>query len=70
MNRYDSVEFHVAYQEEMKGDGHAILQARDWMKSEYLAILFGDDLYVRAIQASATEFTRPSTAPRWASERL
>jgi UTP--glucose-1-phosphate uridylyltransferase len=44
--RYDSVNFHVAYQEEMKGDGHAILQARDWVKSEYVGILFGDDLIV------------------------
>ncbi len=41
---YDSVRFHVAYQEEMKGDGHAILQARDWVDTETLAILFGDDL--------------------------
>lgn len=46
LSRYDSVQFHVVYQEEMKGDGHAILQAREWVKSEYVAILFGDDLIV------------------------
>lgn len=42
--KYDQVRFHVAYQEEMKGDGHAILQARDWVDSDTVAILFGDDL--------------------------
>jgi UTP--glucose-1-phosphate uridylyltransferase len=42
--RYHSVNFHVAYQEEMKGDGHAILHAADWVKSDAVAILFGDDL--------------------------
>lgn len=46
LSRYDSVNFHVAYQEQMKGDGHAILQARDWVKSDNVAILFGDDLIV------------------------
>ncbi len=46
LNRYDNVHFHVAYQEQMKGDGHAILQARDWVKSDNVAILFGDDLIV------------------------
>lgn len=46
LKRYDEVNFHVVYQEEMKGDGHAILQARDWVKSDRVAILFGDDLIV------------------------
>ncbi len=46
LHRYDSVRFHVVYQEEMKGDGHAILQARDWVRSDHVAILFGDDLIV------------------------
>ena len=44
LHRYASVHFHVVYQHDMKGDGHAILQAKDWMKSEPVAILFGDDL--------------------------
>ncbi len=44
LTRYDSVRFHVVYQEEMKGDGHAILQAKDWVESDRLAVLFGDDL--------------------------
>lgn len=44
--RYHDVNFHVAYQEEMLGDGHALLQARDWVKSENIAVLFGDDLIV------------------------
>lgn len=42
--RYHSVNFHVTYQEEMKGDGHALLQARDWIESSHVAVLFGDDL--------------------------
>ncbi len=44
--KYNSVNFHVVYQDEMKGDGHAILQARDWVTSDMVAILFGDDLIV------------------------
>lgn len=44
--KYDEVNFHVAYQEEMKGDGHAILQAADWVNSDTIAILFGDDLII------------------------
>jgi len=44
--RYDSVNFHVVYQEELHGDGHAILQAADWVKSDQVAVLFGDDLII------------------------
>lgn len=44
LTKYNQVRFHVAYQEEMKGDGHAILQAKDWVESEGIAILFGDDI--------------------------
>ena len=42
--RYDNVRFTTVYQEEQKGDGHAILQATDFVKSDQVAILFGDDL--------------------------
>jgi len=42
--KYNEIRFHVAYQEDMKGDGHAILQAEEWVDSDTLAILFGDDL--------------------------
>jgi len=48
LRRYDEVDFHVVYQEEQLGDGHAILQAADWVKSDTIAILFGDDLFVGA----------------------
>lgn len=44
LTKYNQIRFHVAYQEEMKGDGHAILQARDWVESDSIAILFGDDI--------------------------
>jgi UTP--glucose-1-phosphate uridylyltransferase len=44
LTKYNNVNFHIAYQEEMKGDGHAILQAKNWVKSDTIAILFGDDL--------------------------
>ncbi len=44
LRAYDNVKFHVVYQEEQKGDGHAVLQAKDWVTSETVAILFGDDL--------------------------
>ena len=46
LKRYDSVNFHTVYQDEQHGDGHAILQAADWVESEPVAILFGDDLFV------------------------
>ena len=46
--RYNSVQFSVRYQDEQKGDGHAILQAADFVESESVAILFGDDLFYGA----------------------
>lgn len=44
LQAYDHVKFHTVYQEEQRGDGHAILQAADWVHSDHVAILFGDDL--------------------------
>jgi UTP--glucose-1-phosphate uridylyltransferase len=44
LTKYNEVNFRVAYQDDMKGDGHAILQAKDWVSSDMLAILYGDDL--------------------------
>ena len=44
LRKYDEVRIHVAYQHEPHGDGHAILQAVDWVKGDVTAILFGDDL--------------------------
>lgn len=44
LTRYHEVNFHIVYQEEQLGDGHAVLQAVDWVKSDTIAILFGDDL--------------------------
>lgn len=43
--RYNNVRFHTVYQDEQLGDGHAILQAKDWVDSDYIAVLFGDDLF-------------------------
>ena len=48
MKRYDEVNFHVVYQEQQLGDGHAILQAADWVESDAVAVLFGDDLFAGA----------------------
>lgn len=45
LQRYDRAHFHVVYQEEQLGDGHAILQAADWVEGETVAVLFGDDLF-------------------------
>lgn len=45
LKKYDDADFHVVYQDEQHGDGHAILQASDWVKSDHVAILFGDDLF-------------------------
>lgn len=44
LTRYNEVHFHVVYQNEQHGDGHAIMQATDWVTSDSVAILFGDDL--------------------------
>ncbi len=44
LTKYDSVRFHTVYQHEMKGDGHALLQAAGWTESDTIAVLFGDDL--------------------------
>ena len=44
--RYDEVKFSHVYTTEQLGDGHAILQAADWVHSDQVAILFGDDLIV------------------------
>lgn len=49
--KYDNVRFTTVYQDEQKGDGHAILQATDWVNSTPIAVLFGDDLFVRADSA-------------------
>lgn len=45
LQRYDNVRIHIVYQEEQLGDGHAIMQARKWAKSDHIAVLFGDDLF-------------------------
>lgn len=44
LKKYDNVNITVVYQHEQHGDGHALLQARHWMKSDTVAVLFGDDL--------------------------
>ncbi len=44
LQKYDNVRFSHVYQDKQLGDGHAILQAKDWVASESVAILFGDDL--------------------------
>jgi len=46
LQKYDEVHIHTMYQHEQLGDGHAILQAADWVKSDHIAVLFGDDLIV------------------------
>lgn len=45
LKKYHDADFHVVYQDEQLGDGHAILQAADWVSSDTVAILFGDDLF-------------------------
>lgn len=44
LERYNEVRFTSVYQEEQKGDGHAIVQAAGWVSEPTIAILFGDDL--------------------------
>lgn len=44
LSRYHEVNFTTVYQKNMRGDGDAIAQARDFVTSDTMAILFGDDL--------------------------
>jgi UTP--glucose-1-phosphate uridylyltransferase len=44
LERYNEVRFTSVYQEEQKGDGHAIVQAAGWASEPTIAVLFGDDL--------------------------
>lgn len=60
LKHYEKARFDVVYQEQMLGDGHAILQAEKFVRSPMVAVLFGDDLFVgdkpglvQLIQASA-----------------
>lgn len=46
LQKYDHADFHVVYQEEQLGDGHAILQAKDWVNTDNVAVLFGDDIFM------------------------
>lgn len=48
LRKYDEVRVHVVYQQEQLGDGHAIMQAADWIQSDHVGILFGDDLIAQA----------------------
>lgn len=57
LKKYDEVRFHIVYQEEQLGDGHALLQATDWVKSETIAVLFGDDL-IAGNENGLTQLTR------------
>lgn len=53
LRRYDNVRIHVTLQEEQLGDGHAILQAKEWVESPMVAVLFGDDLITGAASGLA-----------------
>lgn len=46
LRKYDNVRFHTVYQDEIKGDGHALLRATEWRGEDPVAVLFGDDLIV------------------------
>ncbi len=48
LKKYDEADFHVVYQDQQLGDGHAILQAADWVNTDSVAVLFADDLFVGA----------------------
>ena len=45
-NLINKVTFHYCHQEEQKGDGHAILQAEQYIEDEPFAVLFGDDIVI------------------------
>ncbi|MBN1258353.1 UTP--glucose-1-phosphate uridylyltransferase [Candidatus Peregrinibacteria bacterium] len=44
--------FHYVYQDEPKGDGHAILCAEKWVGDEPFLVLFGDDIVKSEIPAA------------------
>jgi len=45
----DKVEFSYVFQEEPKGLGHAILQAKDYVDDEFFGVILADDLLVYKI---------------------
>lgn len=45
LRKYDKADFHVVYQKDQLGDGHAILQAKNWVETDTVAVLFGDDMF-------------------------
>ena len=53
LSRYDAIRFHTVYQHDQYGDGHAILQAADWVQEEPVAILFGDDYFTGKVSGIA-----------------
>lgn len=75
LKRYDEANFHVVYQDEQLGDGHAILQAADWVDSDTIAVLFGDDYFTGAATGieqlkAALELTGESDAAILALENI
>ncbi len=67
LKQYDEVHFHTVYQHEQLGDGHAIMQAADWIRNDHVAILFGDDLIVGGDTGLQQLTTAMNTVPE--SER-
>lgn len=57
LQKYNNVHFHTVYQNTLDGDGHAILQAKDWVNSDRVAILFGDDLVLHTRSALSQMIT-------------
>lgn len=43
LGHYSAVRFTTLYQEQQLGDGHAVLQAAEWVGKDPVAVLFGDD---------------------------
>lgn len=41
----DNIKFHFTFEEEPKGSAHAIYLAKDFVKDDYFALMFGDDLF-------------------------
>ncbi|MBT3834647.1 NTP transferase domain-containing protein [Candidatus Peribacteria bacterium] len=70
LKRYNEVNFHVVYQEEQLGDGHAILQAADWVDSENVAVLFGDDLIVSDAGNGLQQMVQADRGPRTAVRKV
>lgn len=69
---HDGVHFSFVHQNEARGDGHALLCARDLLEGEPFAVLFGDDIIdsERPALAQLLDLYKETGAPVLCTEKI